>query len=149
MTEIRFYHMLQKRLDRALPEILAKALERGNRVVVKAGSRARVEALDSALWTYESDSFLPHGHIRDGFEKDQPVWLTAEEENPNGATVLILTDGAAGDVGGYSLCCELFDGNDDTAVEAARARWTAYKEQGHDLSYFQQDENGKWLKKQG
>ncbi len=148
MTDIRFYHMTRKRLEQALPEILAKALERGHKVVVKAGSRERVEALDSVLWTYDAGSFLPHGYVRDGHEEDQPVWLTLEEDNPNGASVLILTDGAvSAQVGNYALCCELFDGNDDDAVTAARQRWTEYKEQNHTLSYFQQDEMGKWAQK--
>lgn len=148
MTEVRFYHMLQKRLEKALPEIVGKALERGFRVVVKAGSRERVEALDSALWTHDAASFLPHGHAKDGTEKDQPVFLTTEEENPNGATVLVLTDGVVSDsMEKFPLCCELFDGNDDEAVSAARARWKNYKDKGFTLAYFQQDEAGKWEKK--
>ena len=91
MTEVRFYHMLSKRLEKALPEIVAKAIERQSRVVIKAGSRERVEALDTVLWTDDPASFLPHGFIKDGFESEQPVWLTTNDENPNSATVLILT----------------------------------------------------------
>lgn len=148
MTDIRFYHMQQKRLEQALPEILSKALERNLRVVVKAGSRERVEVLDTALWTFNPASFLPHGYARDGFEADQPVWLTTEEDNPNAATMLVLADGATSEkVGDYALCCEIFDGNDEDAVAAARARWTSYKAAGHELSYFQQDDAGKWQKK--
>lgn len=149
MTEVRFYHMVQKRLERALPEIVGKAVERGMRVLVKAGSRERVEALDAVLWTYDAASFLPHGYIKDGTEKEQPVFLTDDDGNPNGATVLFLTDGAtSADVEKFELCCELFDGNDEEAVAAARARWKQYKEKGFTLAYFQQDDAGKWEKKQ-
>ena len=95
MTEIRFYHMQVKRLEKALPEILAKALERGHRIVVKAGSAERVAALDTALWTHDPASFLPHGHAKDGTEARQPVWITTEDDIPNAADVLVLTDGAA------------------------------------------------------
>lgn len=148
MTEVRFYHMVQKRLEKALPEIVGKAVERGMRVLVKAGSRERVEALDTVLWTYDAASFLPHGYVRDGTEKDQPVFLTDEDGNPNGATVLFLTDGAtSSEIDKFELCCELFDGNDDDAVAAARARWKQYKEKGFTLAYFQQDDVGKWEKK--
>lgn len=149
MTDIRFYQLQQKRLEQALPEILSKALERGMRAIVKAGSKERVESLDAALWTYDAASFLPHGYVRDGNEAEQPIFLTTEEGNPNGATLLALVDGAVSDeIGSYAMCCEIFDGNDDEAVSAARSRWTSYKEQGHELSYFQQDDNGKWQKKQ-
>jgi DNA polymerase-3 subunit chi len=148
MTEVRFYHMQQKRLEQALPEILSKALERQYRAVVKAGSPERVEALDTALWTYDPASFLPHGFRKDGHAAEQPVWLTTGDDNPNGATVLVLADGATSDsVGAFELCCELFDGNDDAAVAAARERWKSYKDKGHTVVYFQQDDAGKWQKK--
>lgn len=148
MTDIRFYHMQQKRLEQALPEILAKVLERGMRAVIKLGSRERLDAMDSVLWTHDPAGFLPHGFAKDGSEGDQPLWLTTEEENPNGAVVLILADGAVSDrVGEYQMCCEFFDGNDEEAVAAARGRWKEYKDGGHDLSYYQQDDNGRWEKK--
>ncbi len=148
MTDIRFYHMITKRLEQALPELLAKAITVQPRIVVKAGSRERIETLDSLLWTYDAGSFLPHGYIRDGNEAEQPIWLTTEDDNPNGAQMLVLADGATSlHVRDYTLCCELFDGNDEAAVKAARARWSAYKADGHELTYFQQDEQGRWVKK--
>lgn len=123
-------------------------LARGDRAVVMAGSKERVEALNAQLWVYDDRSFLPHGSAREGFADQQPIWLTAEEENPNGAAVLVLTDGAAADVGaGWALVLEFFDGNDEAAVAAARERWRTYKQAGHDLTYWQQDDKGKWEKK--
>lgn len=148
MTEIRFYHLQSKRLEQALPEIAAKALERGHRVVVRAGSKERIEALDVALWTYDAGSFLPHGYVHDGSEKQQPIWLTTGEDNPNEADVLILVDSIThGAMGMYKLCCEIFDGNDEDAVSSARSRWKEYKQQGFTLAYYQQNEQGKWEKK--
>jgi len=41
----------------------------------------------------------------------------------------------------------MFDGNDETAVAAARERWKTYKEAGHRLVYFQQSAAGKWEEK--
>ena len=143
--EIRFYHLQHMTLERALPQLLEKTLERGWRAVVMAGSEERVEALNGQLWTYGKDSFLPHGSQKDGNPEMQPVWLTHFDENPNAATVLFLVDGAnSGRVGEYDLCCDLFDGRDEAAVEAARGRWTACKEAGHKLTYWQQSETGGW-----
>jgi DNA polymerase-3 subunit chi len=148
MTDIRFYHLQQKKLEQALPEILAKALERRHRVAVKAGSRERLEALNGILWAYDPESFLPHGMARDGHEAEQPVWLSTEDDNPNQATVLVLVDGAASAaVEKFDLCCEIFDGNDPAVVLAARERWKDYKDKGFSLTYFQQDDAGKWQKK--
>jgi DNA polymerase III subunit chi len=127
--------------------LLEKVLARGDRAVVMAGSEERVAALDTALWTYDDRSFLPHGTTRDGHAEDQPVWLTTSEENPNGAKVLVLTDGAtAADLSGRALVLEIFDGNSDDTVAAARARWKAYKEAGHELTYWKQDAQGRWEK---
>jgi len=148
MTEIGFYHLQQWPLDRALPKLLEKVLERGMRAVVIAGSEERVEALNTALWIYEPDSFLPHGSARDGNAEAQPIWLTAEDENPNGATVLVLTDGAdSAQLDRFERCVLMFDGNDEEALAAARRRWQAYKSAGYKLTYHQQTERGVWEKK--
>lgn len=148
MTQIGFYHLQKWPLETALPKLLEKVLEAGKRAVVMAGSEERVEALNGTLWTYRPDSFLPHGSARDGNAPDQPVWLTVEDENPNGATVLVLTDGAAsGHVSDFERCLELFDGHDEAAVAAARARWKSYKDAGHAVVYYQQTERGGWEQK--
>jgi DNA polymerase III subunit chi len=148
MTEIRFYHLQRTALEAALPPMLEKTLERGQRAVVMAGSAERVEHLVDHLWTYSERSFLPHGSVRDGHAEMQPVWLTTADENPNGAQVLFLTDGATcGRVADYQLCVELFDGNNEPAVQAARERWKGYKADGHQLTYWQQTPAGRWEQK--
>lgn len=148
MTDIRFYHMTRKTLEQALPELLVKALERYPRIVVKAADTDQLAALDNLLWTYDPASFMPHSAVADDTAADQPVFLTTEENNPNEATMMVLTGGATSDVvDTYALCCELFDGNDDASVLEARGRWATYKDAGHALTYFQQDDNGRWIKK--
>lgn len=148
MTEIRFYHLTRGGLEEVLPRMLEATLARGMRAVVMVGSMERVESLAAHLWTYEPGSFLPHGSARDGAAPRQPVWLTAVDERPNGATYLFLSDGArCADVGSYERVSEIFDGRDDDAVAAARARWTEYREAGHALQYWQQGERGGWEQK--
>ncbi len=148
MTEVRFYHLTRGTLDSVLPIMLEKTLERGQRAVVLAGSPERVEALTSHLWTAKDRGFLPHGSAKDGRAGDQPIWLSDKDERPNGAQVLFLTDGAASEkLGDYDLCAVLFDGNDPDAAAAARDRWRAFKDAGHEVTYWQQDESGKWDKK--
>ena len=148
MTEVSFYHLLHTPLERALPKLIEKVLESGARAVIRTGSAERAEALNRVLWTYDQDSFVPHGTARDGNAEEQPVWITPEDENPNGADILVLTDGAvAADLSGYRRCLEMFDGRDETAVTDARRRWTDYKAADHALTYWQQTERGGWEKK--
>ncbi|MEE8394065.1 MAG: DNA polymerase III subunit chi [Rhodospirillales bacterium] len=145
MSEIAFYHLTRWPLESALPRLLEKTLEKDKRAVVMAGSKERVEALNSLLWTYRQDSWLPHGSARDANAGDQPVWLTDSDENPNRAQYLFLTDGARSDhVDGYERCFELFDGNDASALDVARRRWKDYEEAGHSLAYWRQTESGGW-----
>lgn len=143
MAEIGFYHLLSTPLERALPKLLERGRARGHRIVVRAGSPERVAQLDTILWTYDDASFLPHGWERVGNAAAQPIWLTDRDENPNRASLLVLTDGAeAGDLSSFARCADMFDGNDETAVAAARERWRRAREAGHRLTYWQQTQSG-------
>ncbi|MCP5367912.1 MAG: DNA polymerase III subunit chi [Hyphomicrobiales bacterium] len=148
MTEVSFYHLQRWPLERALPKLLEKTLQAGKRAVVMAASDERVEYLNGFLWTYDPNAWLPHGSRREGQPAEQPVWLTSADENPNGAAFLFLTDGAGSDrVADYERCFDLFDGNDAGAVQAARERWKACKDAGHELTYWQQTDRGGWERK--
>jgi DNA polymerase-3 subunit chi len=148
MAELLFYHLTRRRLEQVLPELLEKTLQRGWKAVVKGGSEERIQQLNGDLWTYGRASFLPHGVKADGFADKQPVYLTTEDERPNNADVLFLVDGAdAENVSAYTRVCDLFDGNDEDAVQAARQRWKRAKDAGHTLAYWQQSETGSWVKK--
>ncbi|HVC54982.1 MAG TPA: DNA polymerase III subunit chi [Stellaceae bacterium] len=147
MAEIGFYHLLATPLERALPRLLERARAGGYRIVVRAASAERVDHLNSLLWTYDEASFLPHGAARDGNAAQQPIWLTDRAENPNAAAMLVLVDGVeADDLPEFARCADLFDGSDEAAVAAARARWRRAKEAGHTLTYWQQTDKG-WEKK--
>jgi len=148
MSEVVFYHLQRQPLERVLPELLEKCLERRWRAVVQVGSQERLEALDGHLWTYRQEEFLPHGTARDGRADAQPVYLTTGPDSPNRATVRFLADGAeTADVDAYRRVVLLFDGNDPEAVGRARQSWTAAKAAGHATTYWQQNDRGGWEKK--
>ena len=111
-------------------------------------SAERLAQINAHLWSYDADSFLAHGGPEDGHAGDQPIYLTCLEENPNEATVLLLAEGAeAGDRDLYDRCLDLFDGNDEHALGAARGRWKALKEAGYPLTYWAQTQDGRWEKR--
>jgi DNA polymerase-3 subunit chi len=147
VAELWFYHLERSDLERALPPLLEKCLQRGWRALVRGGSQERIEQLDEALWTYRDESFLPHA--REGDAKRQPVWLTTEGGNPNNAQALFLIDGAEpGDLSAFERACLVFDGRDQAALETARSRWKQAKEQGIVASYWKESAAGKWEKQQ-
>jgi len=146
MAEIGFYHLTRTDVAAALPALLARTLAAGERALVLCGAPAVVAALDEALWTVETPSWLPHGTAATPHPEWQPIFLTAAEENPAGAKFLFLVDGAqSADAGAYMRIFDLFDGNDPDAVTAARRRWSAAKEAGHALTYWRQGQAG-WEK---
>lgn len=145
MTEVRFYHLEHQTLDKVLPGMLLKGLERGWRAVVQTSSDERAESLSAQLWSHSDENFIPHGTRSDGFAGMQPIWLTAANENPNNATVRFHVDGAkTEDIAGLSLAVIIFDGKDSDAVANAREDWKRFKAEGCEVSYWQQDEQGRW-----
>ena len=149
MAEVGFYHLLHLPLERALPKLLEKVLERGHRAIVLVGSTERVEFLNTVLWTYEENSWLPHGSNGDGTPEAQPIYLTANEINPNDADVLVSVDGRTpSKIKEFVRIIDMFDGQSKDSVLAARHRWQTYKDQGLDMTYWQQSETGGWEKKE-
>lgn len=148
MAEVLFYHLTQTPLERTLPDLLEKSLLRGWRVLVKGGNAERLSFLDTTLWTYRDDSFLPHGVAGEGAER-QPIYLTTGDEEPNNADILFLVDGAAypfEKMNSFDRVCLLFDGNDPDAVSAARKDWKATTAAKLPAKYWAQ-EDGRWTQK--
>ena len=94
MTKIDFYHLQNQTLENVLPKLLEKSYQLGKKILVKIGNEERIDFINNLLWTYDEESFLPHGSKKDGHAEMQPIWLTSEDKNPNNADFLFLTDGA-------------------------------------------------------
>ncbi len=148
MADVWFYHLTRQPLERVLPPLLEKSIERGWRAVVQAGSEEKMRALDDHLWTYSEESFVAHATPGDGNPAAQSVYLTTSGENPNGSRIRFFVDGAQVEApGGYDRTILIFDGNDEDRLDAARAQWKRLKGEGHTLQYWQQTDSGGWEKK--
>lgn len=152
MTETLFYHLERRTLEDVLPGLVEKSLERGWRAVIKVESADRADALDTLLWTYNQENFLPHAQLGDGEAARQPVLITLDDGNPNGAAILLLVGGAPmPDWTSEALklltrIVLMFDGRDPSAVQTAREAWKAAKASGHDVTYWKESPSGKWEK---
>lgn len=149
MTEVSFYQVMNATpasVDATLPALLEKALKSGKTVVVKCPSVERMERLDEALWSYKPESFLPHGTKEDANSENQPIFLTTEDENPNGAEILVTVSGATStDFSSFERVLDMFEAS-DIQKQNARMRWKDLKDKGYPLTYYAY-ENGKWGKK--
>jgi DNA polymerase III subunit chi len=144
--EVWFYHLERTALDHALPDLLEKTLAKGWRAIVRTTTSERLARLDSWLWTFRDDSFLAHGLADEPDAARQPILLTTAEDNLNRADALFLVEGAEERrFEGYKRCIDLFDGRDEQAVAAARARWKLARSLGLPVTYWKQGERG-WEK---
>jgi DNA polymerase-3 subunit chi len=146
VSVVRFHHLERRRVDEALPGILEHAVEEGRRVIVRASSEDMAAALNERLWTYEDASFLPHGAAGDGDPMTQPIFLTSDIDNPNGATMLVRLSGAEAAEGdeAFDLALLLFDGRDEASLAHARAEWRRLKDEGRAISYWRESDEGGW-----
>ena len=142
---IDFYHLQKSTLEQVLPVLAEKVFATGKRLLIKTDIPEQADHLDSLLWTYKPDSWLPHGTREDGFEEDQPVFISTGNDNPNHAeTVMLIDGGAIEEVETFERCLDLFDGRDEAAVQNARELWKAVVKAGHEAYYWQQNDAGKW-----
>lgn len=150
-TSVDFYHLTRTGPEAALPRLLGRTLDAGQRAIVLLRDPARIAAISRALWASQDPPWLPHGHAGTGDAALQPIWLTTDDipepGAPNGARYLFLLDGAeSARLGAFERVFDLFDGRADAAAQAARDRWAAAKVAGHVLGYWQQRERG-WERK--
>ena len=142
---VDFYHLQKSTLEQALPVLTEKVYATGKRLLIKTGMSEQAEYISSLLWTYKPDSWLPHGTQSDGFETEQPVFITAAEDNPNHAEMIMLTDGGTiEEIQSFERCLDLFNGYDEAAVQNARNLWKAVVDAGNEAYYWQQNDAGKW-----
>jgi DNA polymerase-3 subunit chi len=142
VADIGFYHLTRTSLLAALPPLLGRTLAAGERAVILSAPE-QIPAIDDALWQSQNPDWLPHGTAAAPHMEWQPIFITATEINPAGARFLFMTAGTApADFAAYTRVFDLFDGNDEAAVAAARTRWRAAKEAGHTVTYWRQSEAG-------
>jgi len=147
MSEIGFYHLTRSKLDTALPALLARVLAQpGARAVIRAADEQAVAKLDDLLWQISDPPWLPHGTAKSGNADLQPIWITHNDDAPNGAKYLFLignTECATPEK--FDRIFDLFNGADGQAVNQARTRFAAARAGGHVVTYWKQGPKG-WEK---
>jgi len=74
--------------------------------------------------------------------------LSATTDSAKGFDAVFLLDGAeVNDMDGVSRAMVMINGRSAEDVQRERGRWKTLKETGATLSYYQQDERGRWEKK--
>ena len=123
--QVDFYHLTGQPLDHVLPRIAQRVLAGGGRLLIVAAEAEERARIDRLLWTWEPESFLPHGQSGPG-EAEQPVLLAEGVSPANGARNVALIDGEWRDAAlDFDRAFHLFD---EASIGAARRAWKALAE---------------------
>ncbi|MFN8732422.1 MAG: DNA polymerase III subunit chi, partial [Hyphomonadaceae bacterium] len=98
-AEIWFYHLESASVEETLPPLIEKCLDRGWRAQVLSPSSERLQALDSHLWTWKPNSWLPHQPPGAEDSHLSPIELgvspMGQSEPSASAEAVFLLDGAS------------------------------------------------------
>lgn len=91
MTRIEFIKLKRPERARILCDLAEEFYAGGQRVLVMVQDDNQGVTLDQFLWTWKKGAFVPHVYQNGSVDcHDEPVVIVADEENPNGAGVLLM-----------------------------------------------------------
>jgi DNA polymerase-3 subunit chi len=147
-VQIDFYQIGKAGLEQVLLMLLKKTLAKNQKALVLCPMPA-AGAIDTALWSHDPESWIPHG-LDDANGVDYcHVWVSSDmAANPINAEYLFLLHGSApAQWNGFTRCFYLFDGKSDAQLQQARNYWKVWQELGNNtFGYYAQNVEGGWDK---
>ena len=115
--------------------LLQKIYQQGHRAYVLTDSDTQAQALDTELWTFSDDSFVPHALHREGQLPDSatPILLGTAEPPAEIHDVLVsLASETPAWFSRFERVAEVV-GNGDNERASARERFRFYRDRGYPL----------------
>ncbi len=111
-----------------------KAYRLDNTVHILAADEATAGRLDELLWTFRDGSFVPHEKVAaNAGEPESPVTISSDPAAIANRDLLInLAHDVPAALDAFPRVAELVTSDEETRA-AGRARFTEYRNQGHDL----------------
>jgi DNA polymerase-3 subunit chi len=146
-VEVNFYHLVSSSLLEALPKLLEQILSKDYKVLVLCVDKEQMKALDEKCWTYSSNVFLPHATIDDPYPDEQPILFSLNLDNINKANLLVNL-GKEIDLEklSFSKIVDIFDSKYEAELAAARKRYKLYSNKFYKITYYKQNDKGRWEK---
>lgn len=134
MTEIGFYLLSPPHVRQVFACRLAeKAWRQGNQVYIHTADANASTALDTLLWSFRDDSFVPHAQVEKA-DADCPILIGHDSAPPRMMDFLInLSNDQPDFFSQFNRLAELL--NDEEAIkQAGRTRYRYYQQHGYQLS---------------
>ena len=147
--QIDFYQIDRVGLEQVLIMLVKKTLAANQKALILCPMPA-ASAIDTALWSHDPESWIPHG-LDDANGADYcNVWVSSDmAANPIEAEYLFLLHGSEpAQWNAFKRCFCLFDAKSGAQLQQARNHWKVW--QKHDdtsLGYYAQNAEGEWNKK--
>ena len=147
--QIDFYQIDRVGLEQVLIMLVKKTLAANQKALILCPMPA-ASAIDTALWSHDPESWIPHG-LDDANGADYcNVWVSSDmAANPIEAEYLFLLHGSEpAQWNAFQRCFCLFDAKSDAQLQQARNHWKVW--QNHDdtsLGYYAQNVEGEWNQK--
>ena len=114
---------------------VARLVENGGKVIIVTETRAAAEKIDSMLWEFEENSFVPHCVIEEATGLD-PVVITPYLSLDFTAPYLVnLTRDVPTYTENFSTIVEFVYRKDRGRLERSRKKWSKYEELGIEREY--------------
>lgn len=143
--ELNFYHVATGNLVPSVVKLLAKIYDTGKRSIFFSPIEDRVRYVDKTLWAFSTNAFIPHGDKSFGFADKQSVYMSSEVENPNQATVLVMTDSFDYKSWNQNFEKVIFVFEDDSSSKTAQEMLADLKNRNENVNYWKQSQKG-WEK---
>jgi DNA polymerase-3 subunit chi len=141
--QVDFYQLSRDPVDKVLPAIAARILSVGERLLVVADMRDRLDAIAQGLWNAAPDYFLANGMAGEGREAIQPILLADNCEAANGARHIALVDGQWREEAlGFERAFYFFDAD---TIDGARQSWRDLGRREGVTPRFWRQEGRKWV----
>ena len=144
MSKISFYQVMNGEVIKFSCQLLEKCFHNKIKTFVQVPKAEDAALIDKILWTFAQKSFIPHAMDGDPLPKMQPIYISATNECPIDAKGLMLIGVDRLDIKDFDRVMVMLDGNVFEEVKRADALLASFKNLGHDVEYYVQNEKGGW-----
>lgn len=147
MSKISFYQVMNGELIKFSCQLLEKCFQNKILTFVQVSTDDMLVAVDRALWTFSQKSFIPHATDKDPLPEKQPIYISTNAQCPIKASGLMLIGAERIDIKDFERVMVMIDGNIALELKKAEAMMASYKNLGHNVEYYVQNDKGGWATK--
>lgn len=138
MTQVKFAKLEQPQKAHLLCRLAEENFAAGRRVLILVQDDNQAIALDRFMWTWDKGAFLPHAFNNGSVDcLDEPVVISVRENNPNGASVLIMGQPCSPDfISRFELAIDFAEVFDKKLADQSRKRFRGYRDAGFDPQMY-------------